>query len=177
MLSSAPCRRCQLNSNVRLHKMNTVALAPPSASPALALRSQRLNTGARKMTLRLAAPVKIEWTKPCNAPSAGACVNHLYLGRPGRLASAPSSLTQRNREAAPLAPNPLASRSVSGKNPSMSCLAQHQSNCSRLVRGTPVEPNPSFKLSPNGGSRWSSSAGPAAHFALAAQRAPPSVPA
>ena len=38
-------------------------------------------------------------------------------------------------------------------------------------------PNPSFKPSPNGGSRWPSSAGPAAHFALAVQHAPPSVPA
>ena len=40
-----------------------------------------------------------------------------------------------------------------------------------------VKPNPSFKPSPNGGSRWPSSAGPAAHFALAVQHAPPSVPA
>ena len=39
-----------------------------------------------------------------------------------------------------------------------------------------VVPNPSFKPSPNGGSRWPSSAGPAAHFALAVQHAPPSVP-
>ena len=38
-------------------------------------------------------------------------------------------------------------------------------------------PNPSLKLSPNGVSRWPSSAGPSAHFALAAQRATPSVPA
>ena len=40
-----------------------------------------------------------------------------------------------------------------------------------------LKPNPSFKLSPNGGSRWPSSAGPAAHFALAVQHAPPSGPA
>ena len=40
-----------------------------------------------------------------------------------------------------------------------------------------VLPNNSFKLSPNGMSRWPSSAGPAAHFALAAQHATPSVPA
>ena len=73
--------------------------------------------------------------------------------------------------------NPLASRSVNGKNASMACLAQHQSNYSRLFRNGAVEPNPSFKPSPNGGSRWPSSAGPAAHFALAVQHAPPSVPA
>jgi len=40
-----------------------------------------------------------------------------------------------------------------------------------------VLPNPSLKLSPNGVARWPSSAGPAAHFALAVQRATPSVPA
>ena len=40
-----------------------------------------------------------------------------------------------------------------------------------------ARPNPSLKLSPNGMSRWPSSAGPSAHFALAVQRAMPSVPA
>ena len=38
-------------------------------------------------------------------------------------------------------------------------------------------PNPSVKLSTNGMPHWPSSAGPAAHFALAAQRAMPSAPA
>ena len=38
-------------------------------------------------------------------------------------------------------------------------------------------PNPSLKLSANGMSRWPSSAGPAAHFALAVQRATPLAPA
>ena len=40
-----------------------------------------------------------------------------------------------------------------------------------------AEPNPSFKLSPNGLSRRPSCAGPAAHCAHAVQRAKPSVPA
>ena len=38
-------------------------------------------------------------------------------------------------------------------------------------------PNPSVKLSTNGVPHWPSSAGPAAHFALAVQRATPSAPA
>lgn len=38
-------------------------------------------------------------------------------------------------------------------------------------------PNPSLKLSSNGVSHWSSGAGPAAHFAPAAQRATPLAPA
>ena len=38
-------------------------------------------------------------------------------------------------------------------------------------------PNPSLKRSANGMARWPSSAGPAAHFALAVQRAMPSSPA
>jgi len=37
--------------------------------------------------------------------------------------------------------------------------------------------NPSLKRSANGMARWPSSAGPAAHFALAVQRAMPSLPA
>ena len=40
-----------------------------------------------------------------------------------------------------------------------------------------VRPNHSLKLSANGMSRWPSSAGPSAHFALAVQRAMPSSPA
>jgi len=40
-----------------------------------------------------------------------------------------------------------------------------------------VLPNPSLKLSANGMSRWPSSAWPAAHFALAVQRAMPLSPA
>ena len=40
-----------------------------------------------------------------------------------------------------------------------------------------LKPNPSLKLSPNGAPRWPSSAGPAAHFALAVQRVTPLVPA
>jgi len=41
----------------------------------------------------------------------------------------------------------------------------------------PVLPNPSLKRSANGMSHWPSSAGPAAHFALALQRATPLSPA
>ena len=43
--------------------------------------------------------------------------------------------------------------------------------------GQHAVPNPSFKPSPNGRPRWPASAGPSAHFALAGQRVPPSVPA
>ena len=47
----------------------------------------------------------------------------------------------------------------------------------RTFSSTPVKPNPSFKPSPNSVARRPSSAGPAAHFALAVQRATLSVPA
>jgi hypothetical protein len=43
----------------------------------------------------------------------------------------------------------------------------------RAASRNPVKPNPSFKRTPNGVSRWPSSAGPTAHFALAVQRATP----
>ena len=48
----------------------------------------------------------------------------------------------------------------------------------RLPPGAPPTlPNPSLKLSANSVAHWPSSAGPSAHFALAGQRVPPSVPA
>ena len=49
-------------------------------------------------------------------------------------------------------------------------VAAHPSN-------NAVLPNPSLKRSANGMPLWPSSAGPAAHFALAVQRAMPSSPA
>ena len=49
----------------------------------------------------------------------------------------------------------------------------HRSNSPAHHLRTP-RPNPSFKPTPDGVGRWSSSAGPAAHFALAAQRPTPS---
>ena len=82
-------------------------------------------------------------------------------------------------------------RGIEEATPVLSALStvQHTRLCSSRKPAVPpttpfyhstvrrAEPNPSFKPSPNGGSRWPSSAGPAAHFALAAQHAPPSVPA
>ena len=50
-----------------------------------------------------------------------------------------------------------------------------RAHCHRTVGA--ARPNPSLKLSANGMSRWPSSAGPAAHFALAVQRATPLSPA
>jgi len=45
------------------------------------------------------------------------------------------------------------------------------------LSSTKATPNPSLKRSANGMSRWPSSAGPSAHFALAIQRAMPPSPA
>jgi hypothetical protein len=74
----------------------------------------------------------------------------------------------------------LASSRLAGKNQFMFCtFASHFSqilafNLQALRR---LRPNPSLKLSTNGVSRWSSGAGPAAHFAPAAHRATPLAPA
>ena len=151
-------------------------ISPTRDPPVCALRSCRPNTGARRKTVRVVAQAEVERLRPDNAASASTYMNHFYLRRPARF-EARASMSQCHQESAASAPKPLASGSVRVKNTSMSCLPQRHSNYSRLVRGNPVEPNPSFKLSPNGGSRWPSSAGPAAHFALAVQHAPPSVPA
>ena len=49
-------------------------------------------------------------------------------------------------------------------------------NCATAT-SSQVKPNPSLKLSTNSVAHWPSSAGPAAHFALAVQRVTPLVPA
>ena len=53
----------------------------------------------------------------------------------------------------------------------------HACKCTLASLPRALMPNPSLKRSANGMSRWPSSAGPAAHFALAVQRATLSVPA
>ena len=64
-----------------------------------------------------------------------------------------------------------------------SCRSAGREAQSRAYKINPVGrrralmPNPSLKRSANGMSRWPSSAGPAAHFALAVQRAMPLAPA
>ena len=61
----------------------------------------------------------------------------------------------------------------------MSKLSGCHASAQRSWQGKAREawPNHSLKLSANGVSRWPSSAGPAAHFALAVQRATPLSPA
>jgi len=53
----------------------------------------------------------------------------------------------------------------------------HKYVTGRLVEPSQMTSNPSLKRSANGRPRWPSSAGPAAHFALAVQRVLPSSPA
>ena len=56
-------------------------------------------------------------------------------------------------------------------------VLQTVSICAGQCQCSPARPNLSFKRSANGMSRWPSSAGPSAHFALAVQRAMPLSPA
>jgi hypothetical protein len=74
----------------------------------------------------------------------------------------------------------LASSRLAGKNQFMPCtFASHFNQIVALGSHavSRLRPNPSLKLSTNGVSRWSSGAGPAAHFAPTAQRATPLAPA
>ena len=125
-----------------------------------------------------------------------------YAARPKTLKRVPTGCSPRQDGAAPKRPAKprfrrgiarkrpvlLASERSGGKNASVriSPNALFQANAvvprshgTRAARGMSrrAVPNPSFKPSPNGGPRWPASAGPAAHFALAVQRVPPSVPA
>ena len=82
------------------------------------------------------------------------------------------------------APTPLGFAAV--RSPAHKLLrhavAQHrwqarQGGCPSALPVPAARPNPSLKRSANGMSHWPSSAGPAAHFALAVQRATPLSPA
>ena len=82
---------------------------------------------------------------------------------------------------------PSGGRQVSGAPSLVSAEREHPQGVNRInpCGGTvhtfaspaSLMPNLSFKRSANGMSRWSSSAGPSAHFALAVQRAMPLSPA
>ena len=84
----------------------------------------------------------------------------------------------QRRASAVLQPTKLRTRSVIGSH---GALRRHIHGMFVVIlmqaNHVSVLPNNSFKLSPNGMSRWPPSAGPAAHFALAVQLATPSVPA
>jgi len=66
-----------------------------------------------------------------------------------------------------------------GMSMQVQCISpvQQVSSHTALAQFRGAWPNTSLKLSANGVSRWPSSAGPAAHFALAVQRATPLAPA
>ena len=75
----------------------------------------------------------------------------------------------------------LASLACRGKNPPLRPQVQVKvqvapSHSALQVLVAHVEPNPSLKWSTNGMAHWAASAGPAAHFALAAQHAMPLSP-
>jgi hypothetical protein len=79
---------------------------------------------------------------------------------------------RKARNASPVAEfHPLSPRSSRSE---IECRSKF--NLALVGQHRRVRPNPSLKASPNSVAHWSSSAGPAAHFALAVQRATLSVP-
>ena len=113
--------------------------APTPSPPVRAPRKCPPNTSARRRSDRVVVQVEVERLKAGKIASPSTCVNHFYLCQSAHLAGTSAFMSERNRERPALVPNPLASRSVSGKNASMSCLPQRQSNYSRLHRGNPSE--------------------------------------
>ena len=166
-------RRCQLSSNVRLrkNKMLCRCFRPPSApvkGPASAEPARVLNGW----------PPSDEFIKALSVPAA-----HTSLGAHGatwfRLLLELEALAFANRSHFSNAQSVHMAR-IQGRPRQCSLRRPASPPTATQFRHSTVrraEPNPSFKPSPNGGSRWPSSAGPAAHFALAVQHAPPSVPA
>ena len=192
LLSSAPCRRLPLISNVRHQNMQP--LAPPAGSATRGVENQAATSG-------LALPDHLQ----SSSQASTGCVSCRGHGRVVQLPvihrqrCASSSLGHGTGSVSqffgPTAVGSIAAslgfrsggRQVTGTPNLVSAERKRPQGVNRInpCGGTvntfaplaALMPNLSFKRSANGMSRWPSSAGPSAHFALAVQRAMPLSPA
>ena len=112
-------------------------------------------------------------SQPAHVQCASRSSNSVFVGR--RLAPLPAAGKYRCPSSARLARSSATLAVMASLNHlycSQACGAKYGAH-GRLA----ALPNPSLKLISNGVPHWPSSAGPAAHFALAGQHATPSAPA
>ena len=183
MLSSTPHRRCRLNSNVRLHtKHHSACLCCRCFSRALNPQSCHSNAAQERGYChhRVVLTQQLDGPKRCSA----------WLAQTPQ-ACLPSWLTKlkvpakSGIELSACSKGQIQARGPRRRRGVPRLLLFTSSMWARMAlmrtysahRGPPVQPNPSFKPSPNSVARQPSSAGPAAHFALAVRRATLLVPA
>ena len=183
LLSSAPRCRCRLNSNVRLHtKHPTPRLQCRGFLTVLTTQSCHSNAAQERGDChhRVVLILQLDGLNDCSAwlaqtlqPGLPSWLLTLKVAAKGGAALSAYSKGQiqargaRRRRGVPRLL--LLTGSMSARMALMQTCSAH--------RGPPVQPNPSFKPSPNSVARQPSSAGPAAHFALAVRRATLLVPA
>ena len=144
-------RRCRLNSNVRQHDMTALVCHYPARPSGLAFTHSPVNPGFSLPPLHYFGCIAAN-SKPRSRVSAS----------PRERGPAVTAACHHFR------PPPWLARERAKVAPAALCLHCHHRR---------ALPNPSFKPSPNSVARRPSSAGPAAHHALAVQRATLSVPA
>ena len=163
LLSSAPCRRRPLSSNVRHHQNRNANTVPAGR--------QHRTFAAHGAAWAHSAQFK---TGTCPATRVAVCYSSRGIwGTVSQCAQDASECYKtRTQKRCPLWPVRAKNVKYSGRR-SESLAVRHFTR--RAAFGEAM-PNTSLKLSTNGMSRWPSSAGPAAHFALAVQRVLPLSP-
>ena len=149
---------------------STVSCSPPKSLS----RPQRPRSYSRRhsLWLRHVVPPTVA-VQPARFQCASRSFNKVFVGR--RVAPLPASGKYRRPSSARFAHSSATLAAMASPKhlpSSTACRAKYSAGSSAAAL-----PNPSVKLSANGVPRWPSSAGPLAHFALAAQRAAPSTPA
>ena len=186
LLSGASCRCRPLSSNVRPHKACKVVRQQNQRLSACVKQPQRGKAANHRSVHRCIA----FWTRPHRLRS------QTMVGLSPAPPELPIFAMFRNqvalrswppgRKAIQITARLVAASTVSNRSPQCSKGTNHSlwhqkhgmlSAVSSLTLPRAVRPNHSFKRSANGMSRWSSSAGPSAHSALAVQRAMPLSPA
>ena len=149
---------------------STVSCSPPKSL----LLPQRPRSCSRRHSLWVRHVVSpLEAVQQAGFQCASRSFNKVFVGR--RVAPLPAPGKYRCPSSARYGCS-SATLTVMSSPHHLYCSQACGAECSAGSRAAAL-PNPSVKLSANGVPRWPSSAGPAAHFALAVQRATPSAPA
>jgi hypothetical protein len=183
-------RRLQVSSNVRPHTKPNSMQAVPSTTTAVQSPATRISRRSSVSGVLQGTPISRSYAVGCRCSlmlrSAIQLVVSHTLPTPSNFSSTEgqfvgplpswSRWTLRRLHTATRVSQhgvrPAKHQQLQVKRPSLQTVSSARQAYSRRAW-----PNPSFKRSANSVPRWPSSAGPAAHFALAVQRGTPSSPA
>ena len=168
------CPTCPRSRLFAVRRQGSLASTVSCSPPKSLSRPQRPRSCSRRHSLwfqHVGSPP--EAVQPARFQCASRSFNKVFVGR--RLAPLPASGKYRCPSSARYGRSSATLTVMAWPHHfhcSQACSAKYRAG-SRAA----ALPNPSVKLSANGVPHWPPSAGPAAHFALAVQRATPSAPA